>query len=126
LSSRTTPEVSVADPYDDDSFWAEASRVLAPGGLCVITTPSQGWADRFRDEGAAREAAEFELADGSTAALPSLVRSSTEEVRMSEAHGLSVVGQAAVPLAELTQPISPKLLVLDPRDPVVNGFLATR
>jgi ubiquinone/menaquinone biosynthesis C-methylase UbiE len=115
---------SLADPYDDDSFWEEVERVLAPGGRCVVTTPSQTWAQRFRAQGAPLDAAEFELSDGSSVYLTSHVRSPQEERRTIERHGLRVVEEAAAALDVLKGPISEKLLVLRSGDAVVNGFVA--
>jgi SAM-dependent methyltransferase len=124
-SSLALLVASLADPYDDDSLWREVARVLAPGGRCVLTTPSATWAHRFRAQGPRLDAAEFELGDGTSVYLPSLVRSPSEERLMIERHGLAVVEEAAASLGDLEGPISKKLLVLVPGDAVVNGFVAS-
>ena len=115
---------SLADPYDDDSLWEEVSRVLAPGGLCVLTAPSAVWAHRFRVEGSPGHAAEFVLADERTVYVPSLVRSPEEERRLIEDHGLTIASEASTALAALDEQISSKLRVLAPEDAVVQGFVA--
>lgn len=117
---------SLADPYDDHAFWAEVARALAPGGHCVLTTPSNIWADAFRGDGPIRDTAEFELSDGEAVHLLSYVREPVEERRMIEAAGLVVVGEEAVSLAMLEGAISPKISFLKPGDPVVRGFVAER
>lgn len=117
---------SLADPYDDDSFWEEVARVLTPGGRCVLTTPSATWAHRFRAHGSPRDSAEFELGDGTSVQLRSLVRRPKEERQMIERHNLRVAEEATASLDLLEEPISAKLRVLDPGDAVVNGFVALK
>jgi SAM-dependent methyltransferase len=117
---------SLADPYDDEAFWAEAARVLAPGGRCVITSPSAIWADGFRGPGSTRSTAEFELADGRTVRLRSHVREPEAERELIEEAGLRVVEEAEASRSHLRGPASPKLAFLGPADPVVRGFVAER
>jgi SAM-dependent methyltransferase len=117
---------SLADPYDDDSFWEEVCRVLAPSGSCVVTVPSATWAHRFRADDAPDNAAEFELADRSKVYVPSLVRSREEERVIIESQGLHVVREVSAPLKVLNGPISQKLRVLSPDDAVVCGIVASR
>jgi SAM-dependent methyltransferase len=117
---------SLADPYDDDRFWKEAERVLTPGGQCVVTSPSATWVNRFRVRGLPRDAAEFELRDGSSVYLPSHVRPAAEERLLIERHGLRVLEEAEVDIGALDGPISEKLRVLGPGEPVVCGFLAEK
>jgi len=117
---------SLADPYDDDSFWEEVFRVLTPRGNCVITVPSATWAHRFRTDESPDNAAEFELADRSKVYVPSLVRSREEERVLIENQGLHVIREVSAPLKALEEPISRKLHVLDPDDAVVCGVVASR
>src|SRR5205823_875605 len=90
---------SLADPYDDDSFWSEVARVLAPDGRCVVTTPSWLWAARFRDDGRPGDRAEFELRDGTQVAVPSMIRTPDDEIRLVERHGLCVLRRSTVSIA---------------------------
>lgn len=117
---------SLADPYDDDSLWEEVSRVLTPSGSCVITIPSATWAHRFRADHIPANAAEFELADQSKLYVRSLVRSREDERVLIENQGLRVIREVSAPLKVLDGPISRKLRVLDPDDPVVCGLIASR
>lgn len=114
---------SLADPYDDGPFWSELARVLAPSGRAVVTAPSWKWASAFRSNGAARDAAEFELADGSRLSVPSLVRPVEAEVRLIEECGLRALEVRAAPRSALRGPLSPKLRVLAPEDPVAVGYV---
>lgn len=114
---------SLGDPYDDDAFWHEVARVLAPTGRCLLTTPSWEWARQFRSDCSPIDLAEFELADGRTVAVPSFLRHPSEERALIERHGLSVVREAAVALEDIPGPVSRKLRVLDSADPVVIGYL---
>jgi SAM-dependent methyltransferase len=117
---------SLADPYDDARFWREARRVLAPGGSCIVTVPSHVWASAFRAHGAGGEAAEFELRSGETVRMPSFVRQPSAERRLIEASGMLFDSATAVALGELEPPLSPKLLGLEPDDPVVSAYVARR
>ena len=118
---------ALADPYDDEAWWTEASRVLTSEGRVVLTTPAATWAERFRataDEPFA--SARFVLADGSVVDVPSLVRESAKERALIAAAGLRVIVEDAIERAELRSPVSSKLDALGPRDPVVVGYLAGR
>lgn len=117
---------SLADPYDDNAFWSEVSRVLAPGGMCVVTTPSITWAERFRVDGQRPDAARFELEDGTLLDVPSYIRAPAQEWELIQRHHLERVDEAAVTLDAISKPISHKLLGLKVTDPVVVGYVARR
>jgi SAM-dependent methyltransferase len=117
---------ALADPYDDERFWAEVARVLAPSGLGVVTTPSWEWAARFRRDTGAPHTAVFELSTGELVAVPSHVRSPEDEAALIERSGLRVVERSAVTLADLPAPRAPKLEVLREADPVVTGYVVAR
>lgn len=116
---------SLGDPYDGASFWREAARVLEPAGLCFLTTPSWEWAQRFRIGGHPNDLAQFELADGRTVAVPSLLRHPHDERKMIRRQGLVVIAEAEVALKTLSRPVSEKLQSLGREDPVVRGYLVT-
>lgn len=121
---------SLGDPYNEPSFWQEVSRVLRPGGCSLFTTPSYQWARAFRSRHSQEEVmtAEFDLSDGRKVVFPSWIYSAQDQVRLIEAHALTVVEIVFVPRSALTAArISPKLLVGGARDlPVVSGYLIAK
>jgi SAM-dependent methyltransferase len=117
---------SLADPYDDEPFWREAARVLAPAGRAVVTAPSWTWAARFRADEGPSNVAVFELRSGDRIAVPSLVRPVEAERELIERSGLRLVAVDHVSVEELPQPVAPKLGVLQPSDAVASVFVATR
>lgn len=115
---------SLADPYDNDAFWLEVARVLAPGGQCLLTAPSWDWGRRFRSIGQPLELAQFELADGRTVAVRSYLRPPPRQRDLIEGHGLRVLHEEGIVLEAIPAPVSRKLLVLNADDPVVTAYLA--
>jgi SAM-dependent methyltransferase len=114
---------SLADPYDDQTLWAEIARVLAPDGRAVVTTPSCEWAVRFRNHAEdAPDVAVFVLSDGRRIEVPSFVRRPDDEAALIESAGLRVVERRSVSRTELDH-AAPKLDVLDPHEPVVVAYL---
>lgn len=111
---------SLADPYDDDAFWQEVRRVLAPGGRAIVTTPSWIWASRFRVNGAPPDRARFVLASGDVLDVPSLVRPPAHELELIQRHGLHEQRMLSVSRGELSTS-APKLDVLDASDAVVTA-----
>jgi SAM-dependent methyltransferase len=117
---------SLGDPFDCQSWWAEAARVLAPRGQVVLTTPAAGWATGFRgavDEPSA--SARFVLADGAVVDVPSYVREPDQERMLIAGAGLRVTAEDAVLRSDLPTPVSAKLDWLAPEDPVVFAYVAT-
>jgi len=106
---------SLGDPYNTPEFWAEAQRVVRPGGRVFFTTPSHEWAVAFRtrDDGeSALTRAEFELADGRRIAVLSHILAVGAQVTLIERAGFVVDEIAGVRLDALTAtPVSGKLLV---------------
>ncbi|MDJ0826903.1 MAG: hypothetical protein QNJ16_15505 [Rhodobacter sp.] len=86
---------SLADPYDDASFWSGLSDVVAPGGDVIVTTPSLEWVRAFRagEPGDEMSAARFETAAGRVW-VRSMVRSVEEEVALMRAHGFEPLTSA--------------------------------
>ena len=115
---------SLADPFDDYSWWQEARRVLAANGRIVVTTPASGWAREFRESSdEPKDRARFVKSDGSTVDVPSHVRETTDERELISRAGLRVFVEDYVKCAELPRPISPKLDGLLPGAPVVVAYV---
>jgi SAM-dependent methyltransferase len=117
---------SLADPYDDESFWRETARVLRPGGYALATTPSWEWASRFRSTEGSLDTALFELADGRKIEVPSIVRPVDHQRELISASGFDLERMDSVTLGMIDGPVSPKLGALAEDDPVVVGYLAVR
>jgi SAM-dependent methyltransferase len=118
---------SLADPYDDSAWWSEASRVLAPTGSIVLTTPSIGWASAFREAaGEPSLCARFLRSDGTTVDMPSQVRHAGDERKLISDAGLRLVAEDAIRRGELASPVSPKLDVVAADDTIVVGYVATQ
>jgi SAM-dependent methyltransferase len=118
----------LGDPYNVPAFWAEAARVLRPGGRALFTTPSHEWSLRYRGDGDARFA-EFLLTDGQRLSLPSIVVSLDAQVRMMQAAGFSVIDFESLGAEALhpAEPRSPKLDVFGAEpSSLVWGFELTR
>ncbi len=119
---------SLGDPYNLDSFWTEASRVLEQGGRLLFTTPTHNWSTKFRVGGSAADktAAEFELHNGMIVNVPSNVLEVGAQREMIAAHGLELedvheVTRDQVPLAS----VAPKLDVADD-GPVVSLYVVRK
>jgi hypothetical protein len=84
---------SLADPFNDGSLWREIRRLLRPGGVVIMTTPSYSWARAFRREGqrTAFNSAEFETPGGPRVALPSLIIPEAEQATVVADAGLQLV-----------------------------------
>jgi SAM-dependent methyltransferase len=123
---------SLGDPYNNSGFWAEASRILKPGGAALFTTPAYDWAKCFRREGesssAAFNEAEFELMNGRRVRLPSFIYSEEDQLSLVEKSGLIVREVIHITIADLKgEVLSPKLcLYRGSAGPVVTGFLTQK
>jgi ubiquinone/menaquinone biosynthesis C-methylase UbiE len=120
---------SLGDPYNEERFWKELRRVLAPGGSIFFSTPSFEWAQGFRSRsGSPLHAAEFARSDGTVVYLPSFIYSVAEQVRLINGAGLTVTKVLHTSLDELpAEGRSRKLTeVLQAVDPVVTIFVARR
>lgn len=104
---------SLGDPYNDEYFWCEVSRVARPGAALFFTTPSHDWALAYRGEGddLGVLTAEFELAGGRRVRVPSRILSTSAQRSLIEASGLVVEEVREVPVSALDPgQRSPKLV----------------
>jgi SAM-dependent methyltransferase len=102
---------SLGDPYNTIAFWKEIARCLAPNGVCIFTTPSYEWTESFRRV-APKERdkfAYFELRNGRSLYIPSLIYPIKEQIKLIESNGLHVDYVETIPGASISAPISPKL-----------------
>lgn len=119
---------SLGDPYNEAAFWAEISRVLAPGGSLLFTTPSYEWASLYRRVNGADSVpstAEFTLLNGSFVRAPSMILAADSQISLiDDTKNLKVSDTKAYTFSQLPQRnISPKLLVtMDADLPVVTGY----
>jgi SAM-dependent methyltransferase len=119
---------SLGDPYNETAFWAEISRVLAPGGSLLFTTPSYEWASLYRTENgvdSVPSTAEFTLLNGSMVSAPSMVLAADSQIGLIEdTKNLKVSDTKPYTFSQLPkQNISHKLLVTRDADlPVVTGY----
>jgi hypothetical protein len=88
----------LGDPYNHIEFWREARRVITPDGFVIFTTPAYSWSRDFR--GGALEA-EFELTDGTSVLVPSLVVPPDAQREMIQRAGLELVEERNIQLADL-------------------------
>lgn len=118
---------SLGDPYNVSEFWIEASRVLRSRGLVVFTTPSFDWSTRYRPSAKdPAHSALFLVSSGDFVETPSFIFSEEEQRRIiADAH-LKVVSTDELLLSQLDANLAkqaPKLLDLDPAEPVVSLFI---
>ena len=120
----------LADPYNTQAFWCEATRIVAPGGLVIVTLPSFEWAIRYRRHHSPEtvETAEFELRNGARIRVPSLIYSLSSQIKLIHASGLSVVEFRTLSVQALgDQHRSPKLEVFERGfSSLVWGFIARK
>jgi ubiquinone/menaquinone biosynthesis C-methylase UbiE len=113
----------LADPYNDSEFWAEAKRVLAPGGIVIATFPSFEWASAFRCEGM-HDMAEFETATGPVF-LPSMIMDVPSQIELICTAGFRTLEVEHVATQRLGMHLSAKLTTgRGPIEHVLSGFLA--
>jgi hypothetical protein len=119
---------SLADPYNEPTFWEAAFRTLEIGGVVICTLPSYEWASSFRNErGDALTEARFVSADGKAHVMRSLIPQLADQVRMIAQAGLTLINYEALGTERLDchSNVSPKLVIRD-RLPVLWGMCARR
>ncbi len=119
----------LGDPYNSPQFWRETSRILKQGGLALLTAPSYEWAVAYRGESKkVFTSAEFELADGRSVRVPSLIYPVDEQINLIKSSGLVVEEVTHVPISALDEgQLSPKLRVVQgSKSSVVSGYRARK
>lgn len=115
---------SLGDPYNDEAYWSELARVVQLGGQVIFTTPSFGWATKYRRaEGSSPDAARFVLRTGEVVDLPSFILALETQVTMMRAAGFSLRAAMQVNAEEITGQLSAKL---PSEGPIVWGYLVER
>jgi SAM-dependent methyltransferase len=118
---------SLGDPYNDDAFWKEASRVLEYDGIGLFTTPSWDWVRHFRANDDHRSAI-FQLSDGRSVRLPSIVLSCEEQVSLIEDCKLVVEETYDFTISQLSRS-RPRSKIMPERGPnasVVTGYVVRK
>ena len=122
--------VSLGDPFNDDAFWREVRRVLAPGGACLFTCPAYDWARAFRGKHGSVMIgqAEFVTKGGNACTVPSLIWPPTAQIKMIEDAGLTLIDHETIPVDAIDEHSrSWKLCAGRGRDaPIVEGYVAVR
>ena len=117
---------SLGDPYNDTPFWREVGRILAPAGRAIFTTPSYAWARALRRTDPPDPWAIFETSDGDLVRVPSTILTADDQSALISGAGLTVLDRRSIRQSQLSSPLSPKLEVLSPEDPVVTGYVVER
>ncbi|SRR6266568_4415874 len=114
---------ALGDPYNTPPFWRETARLLAPGGICLFTSPAWEWAIRFRGPQTITQA-EFLLDGNRRVIVPSFVLPAERQIKMVADSGLDLVEIVDLSRTDLTQHISAKLDLDNgaTKMPVVRGF----
>ena len=98
----------LADPYNIPRFFSQMHGLLAPKGFLVVTLPSHFWASVLRRRLGMREnETTFILLDRSTIVVPSLTRSTEDQVEMMKVCGFNVELCGALSLNDLDASSSP-------------------
>jgi hypothetical protein len=117
---------SLGDAYNDLEFWKNLSEIVAPHGHVIYTTPSYDWAYEFRNPNDPEDmrTAEFELEDGRTVKVPSIVLRQEEQTAVVEECGFQVADVEQFPLSRLrAKPVSEKLVsTRGSRVSIVTGY----
>jgi len=86
---------SLADPYNDEKWWAEAHRILKRNGDLIFTVPSYAWAMQFRNSNNMMNA-EFLTARGCVHLLPSYIYETQSQITKLTEQGFDFVKYLAV------------------------------
>lgn len=121
---------SLGDPYNTLEVWKHLYHLLPIGGRVCFTTPAWEWASAFRplDETPSLDSAEFTLADGTTARLPSIILHPLEQEQLIKLSGFRLLSIEHVTSAEINDCVlSPKLLVGGyDGGRIVTGYIAEK
>jgi SAM-dependent methyltransferase len=105
---------SLADPYNEPKFYAEAYRVLRTDGRLLFTVPDYEWSLRYRSvEGTSKQVALFKNRDGTAVSLPSHIYPYPEQVRLLQNAGFGDIRILHVTITDCLKAdeISQKLFV---------------
>src|SRR5258706_2919297 len=116
---------SLGDPYNTDEFWREVARSLRPDGVCIFTTPAFEWSNAYRRsvEVEREDFAYFQLQDGRSLYVPSIIRPIGVQSATIERAGMRVLSTSHIYAATLTLPHSPKISFGSRSLPIVTGYL---
>jgi ubiquinone/menaquinone biosynthesis C-methylase UbiE len=112
---------SLGDPYNDEDFLREVSRLLRADGHFLITAPSEAWASAFRGRTSAHDA-EFVLRDGRSHYVPSITWDPGLYITTVEGCGLTLREFRTYQRSDVVGPLSPKLRVNGFSGPVLDGY----
>lgn len=115
----------LADPYNDQALWKEISRILAPGGVWVLTVPSHAWATRFRERDDV-QVSRFVTAQGTEHDLPSYTYAPSDLIGGVSKSGLALRRFRSFDVTEIKGPISDKLKVGEGLIPIVDCYAFER
>tara|TARA_R110002124_G_scaffold202393_2_gene368921 strand:+ start:1298 stop:2014 length:717 start_codon:yes stop_codon:yes gene_type:complete len=112
----------LADPYNDEIFWSEVSRVLDLGGLWVLTCPSHEWASTFRSK-ETDKLSRFVLADGREVDLTSLTYPTPQFVNSLREKNLVLECFQGFSIMDIKSAVSQKLISNNPLLSSLNGYV---
>ena len=119
---------SLGDPFNDQTFWCEMRRVLAPGGVCLFTCPAYDWAQAFRGAHAngVIGQADFLTRGGHGWTVPSLIWPPAAQIKMIEGAGLVLIDHIALPCDAIEEHSRSWKLCADRGldAPVAEGYIA--
>jgi len=118
---------TLGDPYNAPRFWQEVTRVLAPDGIVIFTTPSHAWSSTFRrPEKEEQHVADFEMRDGRHITVPSFIYPEAEQIAILAAHGLQVQETKCVTINQLQEGRVSSKLQYARHGEVVTGYWASK
>lgn len=119
---------SLGDPYNTLKLWFEISRILSKNGLCIFTTPSFDWSQKYRGNSLNHKFAEFLTKDNELVKVPSFIYDYNGQNEILSKAGLEIVKTYDYKLNELQQKIiSSKLKISDNKElTIVTVYLVRK
>lgn len=115
----------LGDPYNIASTWENIEIALKRYGTCIFITPSFVWSEKFRNKSVAerRGFARFDLLDGSSAFLPSVILPEPEQRRLIESSHLILERYESIRVGTLERVNSDKIRkYLKPLDSIIEIY----